>query len=138
MGFARKKQFGHLIRLDNRPNARVDGKINPIYLSDIANQVWNYTINTLQTWIEGEEKLGHPVWRISVRPDGIIYELECDVLPAFDSLAWFTDSFAQGLTRRKVTDALEIQGNAWAREDYEHTIVVDEQATQPQRIKSLM
>lgn len=138
MGFSRKKDFGQLIRLDNMPNARVDGNINPIYFSQFANQIWNFTIHTIQDWSEGEEKLGYPVWTISVDPRGIIYSLECQVVPAMDNLEWFAGSFQQGPMRAKVTEALTVQAKAWAMENYEYSMIVDEQASQPVRVKSIL
>jgi len=138
MGFSSKRDFGHLIRLDDKPNARIDGDINPVYFGQFANQIWNFTIHTIQDWSEGEEKLGRPVWTISVDPRGIIYSLECEVIPALENLAWFAAGFEQGSMRRKVTEAMTVQAKAWAMEDYEYSMLVDEQSSEPVRVKSVL
>lgn len=138
MGYSRKKDFGQLIRLDNMPNARIDGEINPVYFGQFANQIWNFTIHTIQDWSEGEEKLGRPVWTISVDPRGIVYSLECEVIPALENLEWFAGRFQQGPMRNKVTEAMTVQAKAWAVENYEYSMVVDEQSSKPVRIKSIL
>lgn len=138
MGYSRKKDFGQLIRLDNMPNARIDGEINPVYFGQFANQIWNFTIHTIQDWSEGEEKLGRPVWTISVDPRGIVYSLECEVIPALEALQWFAEGFQQGPMRNKVTEAMTVQAKAWAVENYEYSMVVDEQSSKPVRIKSIL
>jgi hypothetical protein len=121
----RQKMYGQGVRL---PKDRVhDGVLDLEVASAVVGKA---TESIMATYFQGIAAGYSPRLRVRVEPNRIAYDLIVDEsLDGMDAkyLTWRVDTFREGEWRVNVPEALQTALARWARREYDHVVMADDQ-----------